>query len=548
MKRIYYVTTFILILLVGYFGVTYSLNTEVSSETSIIKIIGPKNLYVDVGSKYEEYGANVNINGKDLSNNIIIDSSNVNTSKIGEYTVKYSVYINNVNEYVYRNVIVIDNEKPNIILKGEEKVNVLLNGSYYEDGYIVTDNYDKEVEVNINGNVNTKKEGTYILTYKATDSSGNSSGVNREVVVKKSEVNVASLAGNRKNVSRNDHTRYSNTIISNKFNASGIYYEGYVKEDSSLYKIRLKDNASNLEYLFNMTISKNHYYKGILDLTTVKNGEYDAYIIGKTEDKLLNKLDGLSRLLRARVGNKLVTLEYKNDAVRILIEDFKYEYDFVIDPGHGGSDTGAGNGLVLEKNINLKQSLYEKCRYESMGYKVFLTRNNDTYGTLLGDNTLLQLQRRALTIGYYGAVSRITYSNHHNGSKSRNDYGFEIIVPNSSTVDDLILEMSLYNKYKKFYNINNGIRLYSKNYDNDIIYNKANDKVYDAENYYAVIRIPYELFNVKTVIYEPIYLSNDNDFDWYWINKGWIKTTEMKIEEYVNYLGGVYNKDNSMCL
>ena len=57
-----------------------------------------------------------------------------------------------------------------------------------------------------------------------------------------------------------------------------------------------------------------------------------------------------------------------------------------------------------------------------------------------------------------------------------------------------------------------------------------------------------ELFNVKTTIYEPIYISNSSDFNWYWTNKKWIEVDEIKIEEYVNYLGGTYNPDNSMCL
>jgi hypothetical protein len=128
--------------------------------------------------------------------------------------------------------------------------------------------------------------------------------------------------------------------------------------------------------------------------------------------------------------------------------------------------------------------------------------------------------------------------------------GFEIIVPNSSTLDDLVVETSLYNKYMKYkyYQNLNGVRLYSKNLDNDYIYNKLYGNVYNATNYYAVIRIPYELFNVKTVIYEPIYLSNISDYNWYWTNKNWIDVTEMKIEEYVNYMGGTYNKDNKNCL
>ena len=94
----------------------------------------------------------------------------------------------------------------------------------------------------------------------------------------------------------------------------------------------------------------------------------------------------------------------------------------------------------------------------------------------------------------------------------------------------------------------NLVRLYSKDYDTDTVYNKINGAIYSNTNYYAVIRIPYELFNVDNIIYEPIYLSNSSDFNWYYSSSNWIKVAEIKIEEYVNYLGGTYNKDNSMCL
>ena len=77
-----------------------------------------------------------------------------------------------------------------------------------------------------------------------------------------------------------------------------------------------------------------------------------------------------------------------------------------------------------------------------------------------------------------------------------------------------------------------------------------NEKVISSKitNKDIVIRIPKELFNVKTVIYEPIYMSNTNDFNWYWNKKKWIDVTEIKIEEYVNYLGYTYNSDNSSCI
>ena len=199
--------------------------------------------------------------------------------------------------------------------------------------------------------------------------------------------------------------------------------------------------------------------------------------------------------------------------------------------------------------MNLKQSLYEKCRYESMGLKVYMTRYEDVWGQMMGTSKLDNLQRKALTVGYYGVVSRVSYSNHHNASENFNDHGFEIIVSNNLSLDNLDVEVSLYNKYNKLYGLNDyNSRLYARDYNTNIAYNKLYGNIYSIIDFYAIIRIPNELFNVKNIIYEPIYISNINDFNWYWNNKKWIDITEMKIEEYVNYLGGNYNKDNSMCL
>ena len=49
----------------------------------------------------------------------------------------------------------------------------------------------------------------------------------------------------------------------------------------------------------------------------------------------------------------------------------------VIDPGHGGSDSGAvGNGII-EKDYNLKISQYIADRLKQLGADVYLTRSTD---------------------------------------------------------------------------------------------------------------------------------------------------------------------------
>lgn len=50
-----------------------------------------------------------------------------------------------------------------------------------------------------------------------------------------------------------------------------------------------------------------------------------------------------------------------------------------LDPGHGGSDSGAGYGSLVEKRINLETSRYTKERLEQYGVKVYMTRDSDVY-------------------------------------------------------------------------------------------------------------------------------------------------------------------------
>jgi len=555
MRKVYVIIGFITMLLVCFLGITYSFEYN-RDESLSFELIGPATLYIDVGSKYKEYGVKVINNGVDISSMVKIDSSLVNVNEIGEYNVKYEIEFDGESEYVYRVVKVIDGTVPQIKLKGDEVVYLILNGSYFEEGYEVTDNYDTNIEdkVEIIGNIDTSKVGEYKLEYRVTDSNGNTSNAFRKVIVMEPKITLADISGNRIVSGSYNVTTYENTVVKNIWINNGIYIEGYIRNSSNNYKIILRNKDTSLEYIYDMADIKNNYYGGMIDLLRLVNGEYDIYIVGNKEERVLNKLSGLSRLLRTKIdgklGSKLVTVTYdSNDYMGIVIEDFKYEYDIVIDPGHGGSDVGASNGIKYEKDINLEQSMYEKCRYESMGFRVYMTRYDDTYGTMMGADSIDELQRRAFTVGYYGAVSRVTYSNHHNASINKERYGFEMLVSNSLTKKDLVVERNLYSRFKEYYGINDDlIRLYSRDYNTDKVFDKLNGEVYDYMDYYAMIRIPKELYNVNTTIYEPIYMSNSNDFSWYYTNKKWIDVTEIKIMEYVNYLGGTYNKDNSSCL
>lgn len=547
-KKYYYITTFIIFLIVGFIGITYSYEYD-DNDSVTFSLIGPQVLYMDVNTEYKEYGVLVKYKNKDISDRVAIDTKMVNTLKLGEYKVKYSVNIDNREEYIYRTVKVIDMSSPKILLLGGDSITILINGNYYESGYKVVDNYDKDLDdkVVVKGYVDTHHEGIYKLEYTVSDSSNNTSSKIREVIVKKP---IITLSNSTNGVIYNGINAYnfSNTIISNKFNDKGVTISGYMADNSNNYRIKIKNQSNKMEYLYNMNSYKNNYYKGDIDLSILPNGSYDIYIKGNKEEKLRNYQYVLNRLVRARIGDKLITFVYNDDIVTLLVQDFKYEYDIVIDPGHGDSEIGTANGLVSEKDLNLKLSKYEMCRYESMGYKVYMTRYGDSLGEMIGDSAIDNLDRRSLTVGYYGAVSKIVYSNHHNGSYNRDSHGYEVIVGNYFNEKDLSLIKSLTNDYKKYYKITDDeVRLYSKGYDSLEKNDKSKYKIYDERDYYSVIRIPYELFNVRSIIYEAIYMSNSNNFNWYMNNNNYINISELKIKKYVEYLGGKYEKDNSKC-
>lgn len=429
--------------------------------------------------------------------------NNLKTNSISKYNVLYTKKK--------------DKTPPVIKLKGDKKIKMYVGTKYKEPGYKVSDNSGEKLvkKVKIKSNLNVNKVGTYTIKYTVSDSSGNKSTVKRTVKVVE-----------------------TNIIRSMTWTGYGIKIKGYVDSGKKNYKIKVC-NSENKCGLYKAVADGNEYSVKI-DLYYLDYGSYTMKLLNKNKElDIIDKLPADKKIYRTRRGNKLLTMKYNGKNPSFKVEELKYEYDILIDVGHGGSDTGTKNKYILEKDLNLMQSLYEKKRYEDHGLKVLITRMDDSYGLMIGSSSLSRLHRKAMAMGYYGAVSKIVYGNHHNSTENKKTRGYEILLTNQGKPKHYKVEYNIAKEWNNIYpNLDKRTRIYGRNYDTDAILPKDKGQVYNIKNYYAVQRIPFELYGILTTTYEGCYLSNLDDYKWY--IKNWKTLSEIKIKNYVESLGVEY--------
>lgn len=160
----------------------------------VITLNGEADVKISTGEEYVEAGfvAADDCDG-DISDKVVISGA-VDTSKNGSYVIAYQVKDSYGNEcIVNRNITVQDITPPSITLKGDKNQYIKLGSTYSEPGFSALDTVDGDMtgKVEVSGSVDTSKTGTYTISYKVTDSAGNSSSVSRQIYVfdKQAEVN-----------------------------------------------------------------------------------------------------------------------------------------------------------------------------------------------------------------------------------------------------------------------------------------------------------------------------------------------------------------------
>lgn len=113
-------------------------------------------------------------------------SSNLNISKVGEYQITYKLFLKKQVRYIK----VVDKIPPAVKLIGNSNVVIYQDEKYEDEGYLVIDNYDQDLnnQVIVTNNINYQKVGTYQVKYKVSDSSGNTNEIIRTIKVKKNPI------------------------------------------------------------------------------------------------------------------------------------------------------------------------------------------------------------------------------------------------------------------------------------------------------------------------------------------------------------------------
>ena len=88
-------------------------------------------------------------------------------------------------------------------------------------------------------------------------------------------------------------------------------------------------------------------------------------------------------ILTAVIFGYFIIRHYRESHPDDLLDHFRFNRaDIILDAGHGGKDPGAVANDISEKDITLSISLKTKDLLENAGYKVAITRKEDTFLSL----------------------------------------------------------------------------------------------------------------------------------------------------------------------
>lgn len=282
----------------------------------------------------------------------------------------------------------------------------------------------------------------------------------------------------------------------------------FTEEEKGQYSV------TTLHYVYN----GQSYYLNFSDLEMdVKFGvdqEYDGYdatLPDLTEDSISS--EGVIEVTDVNKAEEEIVNGVASQPATMSVDEFSRHatggMTICLDPGHGGSDSGANAFGTKESDLTLKIAQYCKEELSKYDVNVVMTRTTDTR---LSEEAAMDLKNRVEVAKKAGASYFISI--HINSAANSAAKGAEVYYPNTSgnknlssngqnlakAIQKQLTALGLYDRGIKIRNYTDGTTSY--------------DPTSSDKDYYGVIRYAKEA-NITGLIVEHCFISNKEEFDKY---------------------------------
>lgn len=289
---------------------------------------------------------------------------------------------------------------------------------------------------------------------------------------------------------------------------------GNLVKFSNVFSNKGEYQVTSLHYVYNGQT----YYLNFSDLEMdVKFGVdqeyvgYDETLPDLTQDS--QNQEGVIQVTDVNKAESEIANGMASEASIMSIDEFSRAatggMTICLDPGHGGSDSGANAFGQKESALTLKIANYCKEELEKYDVNVVMTRTTDTRPS---ENTAQDLIDRVMTAKKAGASYIISI--HLNSAASTSAHGAEVYFPNTSgnaslssngqtmakAIQSQLVALGLYDR---------GIKI--RNYMDGSTSSNPNSSDRD---YYGIIRYAKEQ-NISGLIIEHCFLNNPDEYNKY---------------------------------
>lgn len=273
-------------------------------------------------------------------------------------------------------------------------------------------------------------------------------------------------------------------------------------------------SVTTLHYIYNGQSYYLNFSELEMDVKFGVNQEYDGYdatLPDLTEDSISS--EGIIEVTDVNKAEEEIVNGVASQPATMSVDEFSRHatggMTICLDPGHGGSDSGATAFGAKESDLTLKIAQYCKEELSKYDVNVVMTRTTDTR---LSEEAAMDLKNRVEVAKKAGASYFISI--HINSAANSAAKGAEVYYPNTSGNKNLSsngqnLAKAIQSQLAALGLYDRGIKI--RNYTDGTTSSNPNSS---DQDYYGVIRYAKQA-NITGLIVEHCFISNKEEFDKY---------------------------------